>query len=83
MKRNEYKTKLKAKRIEAGLTQQALADGAGINKRSYERLEQGHRIIDDCSLDTILKVCITLECDIGEVLEDAELYNRYKAILTA
>lgn len=80
MKRNEYKTKLKQKRIEAGLTQQSLADAAGINKRSYERLEQGHRLIDDCSLDTILKVCITLKCDMGDILENTELYDQYKSI---
>jgi transcriptional regulator with XRE-family HTH domain len=33
---------LRARRREGGLTQQALADAAGVPRRTYQRLEAGH-----------------------------------------
>jgi len=33
---------LRARRLERGLTQQQLADAAGIPRRTYQRLEAGH-----------------------------------------
>lgn len=77
MKRNEATTKLKARRLAAGLTQQEVAYLAEISKRSYEKLEQGERTIDTCHLDTILKVCIALKCSIEDILEEPGLYLDY------
>jgi transcriptional regulator with XRE-family HTH domain len=40
--RHELIEALRAKRLERGLTQQQLADAAGIPRRTYQRLEGGH-----------------------------------------
>lgn len=72
-------TKLKQLREARGMTQKGLAEAAGISARSIERIDQGGHPIDDCSLDKILKICIALKCDIGDVLEDRTLYDEYRA----
>jgi transcriptional regulator with XRE-family HTH domain len=39
---HELTEALRARRLERGLTQQQLADAAGIPRRTYQRLEAGH-----------------------------------------
>lgn len=75
-------TKLKAKRMEVGLTQSQLAETAGINVRVLQHYEQGSKNFDHARIDTILKVCLALECDMSDVIENDEylkLIEKYKA----
>lgn len=46
-----------------GLTQQAVADAAGINIRQYQRLESGERSMSSTSLRIGLAVCDVLRLD--------------------
>lgn len=46
-----------------GLTQQAVADAAGINIRQYQRLESGERSMSSISLRIGLAVCDVLQLD--------------------
>lgn len=74
-------TKIKTKRLEAGLTQSQLAEKADINVRVLQHYEQGSKNFDHARIDTILKVCIALECKLEDVIENEEyieLINNYK-----
>lgn len=78
--RNAASTKLKAMRIDRGLTQAQLAEAAGINMRVLQHYEQGSKSFDSARLDVILKVCIVLKCQISDVLDhkgDIALYKEY------
>lgn len=46
-----------------GLTQQAVANAAGINIRQYQRLESGERSMSSTSLRIGLAVCDVLQLD--------------------
>lgn len=46
-----------------GLTQQAVANAAGINIRQYQRLESGERSVSSTSLRIGLAVCDVLKLD--------------------
>ena len=72
--------KLKEKRLETGLSQSQLAEKAGLNVRTLQHYEQGSKIFDNARIDTILKVCNTLECRFEEIIENEEyihLFNEY------
>lgn len=80
--RNHASTKLKAVRVASGLAQRELADRCDLNIRTLQHYEQGSKLIDSARIDTIIKVCIALNCDIPDVLENneiAELYTNFKA----
>ncbi len=48
----ELGARLERQRIEANLTQGALAAGAGVSKRTLERIEAGH----GCELSTLIRL---------------------------
>ena len=64
--------KLKQKRMEAGLSQSQLAEKAGLNVRVLQHYEQGSKNFDHARLDTILKVCIVLNCKLKDVIENPD-----------
>ena len=51
------------KRKELGITQQAVADGAGISRGAYGAIERGLRYP---SLDTALRICAVLNMPVDE-----------------
>ena len=76
--RDEAKTKLKAFRQSAGLTQAELAEKAGINKRVLEFYEQGTKKIERAKLETILKICAALNCRMYEIIDDPDVSTAAK-----
>lgn len=70
-------TNLKALRLEIGLTQSQLSEKTGLNIRTLQYYEQGVNKIDNARLDTILKLCIALQCEIDELIEDKNLVSLY------
>ena len=68
-------TKLKAKRMEVGLTQSQLAEKADINVRVLQHYEQGSKNFDHARIDTILKVCLALECKMSDVIANEDYLN--------
>lgn len=78
--------KLKAKRLEAGMSQSQLAEKANLNVRTIQHYEQGSKNFDHARIDTVLKVCLALNCKFDEVIENqnfVDLLNQYeKKILT-
>lgn len=78
--------KLKAKRLETGMSQSQLAEKANLNVRTIQHYEQGSKNFDHARIDTILKVCLALNCKFVEVIENqnfVDLLDQYeKKILT-
>ena len=75
--------KLKEMRIAKGYSQKEFAEIVGINFRSYQNYEQGVRSIDNTDLATLLRICITLDCPINDIIENEDtlkLLDEYKLI---
>ena len=66
--------KLKKKRLEAGLSQSQLAEKAGMNVRTLQHYEQENspKNFDHARIDTILRVCLALNCKLEDVIENPE-----------
>lgn len=74
--------KLKEMRQNAKLTQVQLAEKAGINLRVLQHYEQGSKNFDHARLDTLLKVCIALDCKLADVIKNEEyieLLHKYES----
>lgn len=63
-------SKLKTKRMEAGLSQSQLAERTNINLRTLQHYEQGSKIFDHARMDTIIRVCLVLNCKIENIIEN-------------
>ena len=66
-------TKLKEKRQALGLSQSQLAEKSGVNVRVLQHYEQGSKNFDHARIDTILKICIALNCNLEDVIEDEKI----------
>ena len=64
--------KLKALRLAAGLTQQALADIAGLNARQIQRLEKGDVSPGDMAAKNLFAIADALIVDPRNLIEKAE-----------
>lgn len=74
------KTKLKAARIAAGLSQSELALKADLNLRTLQAYEQGYKAFDNARLDTIFKVALLCKCKLEDLIENKdflELITKY------
>lgn len=59
---------LKAKRIEAGMTQSQLAKSAGVSVRMIQHYEQGVKDIDKAQAITVIRIADALGCDSKDIL---------------
>lgn len=66
------KTKLKAMRIKAGLSQSELAVKSGISLRTLQAYEQGYKTFDNARIDTLLKVALACECKLEDIIENED-----------
>ncbi len=64
--------KLQEMRKKAELSQSQLADKAGINVGTLRHYEQGTKVFDNARIDTIIKMCLALNCKIEDVIENPE-----------
>ena len=76
--RDKAKTKLKALRVASGLTQLEVAVRAGINIRVYQFYEQGNKPIEGAKLETLIKICLVLNCKLDDIIDDPELVELLK-----
>lgn len=75
-------SKLQNARLAAGLSQSQLASAAGLNVRMLQYYEQGARDLNGARLDTLLKICLALDCKLEDILTDevtVKLLERYTA----
>lgn len=73
-------TKLKEMRESRGLSQNQLAKKTGLNVRTLQHYEQHTKNFDHARIDTIMKVCITLNCKLEDVIEDEEFLALIKKL---
>ena len=74
-------TGLQKVRIKNNLTQADLAKRAQMNLRSLQYYEQGRKDLAHVRLDKLLRLCIILNCNISEIVEDPQckfLYAQYE-----
>lgn len=74
-------SKLKTMRQTKGLSQSQLAEKANMNVRTLQHYEQGSKVFDHARIDTILRVCLALDCKLEDVIENQEyldLIKRYE-----
>lgn len=64
--------KLKARRQACDMSQSQLAKAAGINVQMLQHYEQGVRDLSGAKLATLLKICLALNCKLGDILPDGE-----------
>lgn len=69
-------SKLKLLRVKAGLSQQQLADAAGLKRRVIQTYEQNERDINHAQLDKLCAICVALNCRLRDILEDEELIEK-------
>lgn len=72
--------KLKEMRQSRGLSQSQLADKAGINVRVLQHYEQGSKNFDHAHIDTLMKICIALNCKLEDVIENPEYVELIKKL---
>lgn len=70
-------TNLQKVRKNRNLSQTQLANKAKVNVRTLQYYEQGAKLIDNAKLDTILRLCMVLNCNIEDILEDPSRINKY------
>lgn len=62
--------KLKELRAEKGLSQADLSKYIDISIKTIQAYEQGRRELSGAGIDTILKICNCLGCDLKTLFED-------------
>lgn len=72
--------KLKKMRQAAGLTQSQFAEKADMNIRTLQHYEQGSKDFDHARIDTILKVCLVLNCTLEDIIENTEYLEMLKKV---
>ena len=64
--------KLKQLRQSKQMTQGQLAEAAGLNLRTIQHYEQGSKNLDHARIDTLMKICIALDCKLTDLIENEE-----------
>ena len=72
--------KLSECRIKRGLSQAKLSEKSGVNLRSLQNYEQGHRKIETANLFTICRLAQALECSISDIIDDKNLIDLYEKV---
>lgn len=71
---------LQERRIELGLTQQALSEKSGVPVPVIRGFEQGVRNVNRAQIDTLVNLCFALELKLSEVLDEEELQMKCQEI---
>lgn len=64
---------LKDQRKINNLSQSQLSVGSGVSVKMIQKYEQGVRNIDAAKLETLLKLCNTLNCDLVDIINSPTL----------
>lgn len=75
-RRNEYNYVLREKRLTSGLTQQQVADRAGIKLQQYQKFESGERNLRTASFQIACKVLEALDLDIVKYFHKEYAWGR-------
>lgn len=73
-------TKLRIVRVRSGLSQSELAAASGIPKKTIQVFEQEPNTVDRTKLNTLCSLSEALGCKITDIIEDAELIERFNKV---
>lgn len=73
-------TKLRTVRVRSGLSQSELATASGVPKKTLQRYEQEPYKLDSAKLKTLCGLSEALGCGITDIIEDAELIERFNKV---
>lgn len=65
----KYKSKMKRLRVAKGMTQTELSLASNVNIKSIAYYEQYPDRINKASVETLLKICDSLGCEITDIIE--------------
>lgn len=69
MKKPEEISKFGRKRREFGITQQELADKAGISVKTLQNYDSGKCPLENASVTTVVTLCKVLHCSIRDITD--------------
>lgn len=69
---------LKQLRHDKCLSQSQLAADSGVNLKMIQKYEQGVKNINAAKLETLLKLCNSLDCDLLDLVNDPNLESLIK-----
>lgn len=70
---------LKTIRESRGITRQQLSKTSGVNIRTIEAYEQEKKDINNAKLESLIKLCTALGCDLEDILTDEYVLNYFYA----
>ena len=73
-------TNLQKIRITKGLSQAELSNLSGVPKGTIIKYEQRQRQIEGAKLSTLCDLCMVLDCSIADIIDDAEIAEKYNKI---
>lgn len=73
-------TNLRIVRVRRGLSQNELAVASGVPLKTIQRYEQEPHKIDSARLQTLCGLSEALDCKIVDILDDAELIERFNVV---
>lgn len=74
---------MKEARLKKGLSQSQLAKKCNVPLSTIQKFEGGFVNINNAKLETLLKICLTLDCKLEDILTDPnlkELLHNYKRL---
>lgn len=74
------KSKLATLRKEKGLSQSQLAVASGVRIKAVQYFEQNPDKIDGTKLNTLCDLSLALNCRVEDIIEGAELKEKYKKV---
>ena len=72
--------KLKDVRTKRGISQAKLAELSGVNLRTLQQYEQESRNINGASLESIVDICLVLDCGLADILTDNVLISKLERL---
>lgn len=73
-------SKLRRMRVKKGLSQSELSAASGVSLKTVQRFEQLPQKIDGTNLNTLCGLSEALGCRITDIIEDAELIERFNKV---
>ena len=80
--KNLKSTKLECMRVKRNLSQSKLSELSGVPVRSIQCYEQQTRGVDSARLDTLLDLCIALDCRLEDILENNDNIYKLRKLFT-
>lgn len=73
-------TKLQKIRVKRNLSQSELSALSGLSVRRIQHYEQVEKSVENARLDTLLNLCVALNCKLEDIIESKSLIDKLRMI---